>query len=301
MAMQIGKALSAAAGAAATGLGALGSTNGTSGSSNASGYGYGYGGGGSNSASAGYNWSDAYGYGMSNQQGEGWSNSWGNAYGENYGQVYGREASAIDQYNAAVANEKAEELWQQQAAYNSKEAALNRTWQEYMSNTAYQRAVADLKASGLNPILAVGNIGASTPTGGAAVAGLAQSAKANATAEQRSGGYNYSNSGSSSYNYNRANSRSENWSKSYGENWSKSNSWEAWKNYNESQAVSNWNNNVRELTQNMISGTKNIIKSAGSALNNYLKDNSAVGKALAGAVSGAKILGNYGIMGKRKK
>lgn len=57
-------------------------------------------------------------------------------------------------------------------SYNSAEALANRNWQERMSNTAYQRAVEDMRKAGINPILAYANGGASTPGGsGATITG----------------------------------------------------------------------------------------------------------------------------------
>lgn len=67
-------------------------------------------------------------------------------------------SSGIDYYSAKDTNRKQKKLAREQMQF-----------QERMSNTSYQRAMADMQKAGLNPILAYAQGGASTPSGAQAM------------------------------------------------------------------------------------------------------------------------------------
>lgn len=87
--------------------------------------------------------------------------------------------NATARENARDANELSREMSAEQRAwataeastareFNAAQAAANREWQQWMSGTAHQREVQDLRAAGLNPILSASRgMGSATPSGSA--------------------------------------------------------------------------------------------------------------------------------------
>lgn len=208
---------------------------------------YGWQDGASSAQSAGSN----YGYSNADSYSDSASESWAHGYSDSIatgsGRTYGREASAEDKARAAEANEIQKQLWAEQANFNAEQAEIDRAFQERMANTAYQRAVKDLLAAGINPILAAGNMGAATPAGAVASSGLATAHKATTYAEQESSNYARSHSQNDAGSWSRSHSESHARGEQSGSNWSNSESYNKGYNSGKSHAENQSSTQAKEL------------------------------------------------------
>lgn len=81
-----------------------------------------------------------------------------------------------------------EEMFEKQMEFNAREAQKQRDWAERMESTKYQRAMSDMKAGGLNPVLAATGGGISVGSGGGGAASVSSPSMGAMSGQNASGG-----------------------------------------------------------------------------------------------------------------
>lgn len=79
----------------------------------------------------------------------------------------GAVTGGLSLLGGVLANRETDKRLERSMAFSAEQAQQQMAFQERMSSTAYRRAMADMKAAGLNPMLAYSKGGASAPSGAA--------------------------------------------------------------------------------------------------------------------------------------
>jgi len=90
---------------------------------------------------------------------------WGPIIGAGISAIGSLAGGALSSAGSAANNAQNLQMAREQMQFSAAQAKAQMDFQERMSNTQYQRGMADMKSAGLNPILAYQQGGASSPSG----------------------------------------------------------------------------------------------------------------------------------------